>query len=166
MDQPPVMMSAALDDICSAPDRLPGTVIPADFIPHEHAAPARHLLNTAYTDGVGDQMDVAEWWGSLRADPEFDQRLCLCLFDRRAGRMLGFAQSWTTGFLKDFAIAPDYQGQGLGRGLFALTCARLSNFGVQDISLKVVANNEGAIRFYRAMGMTLYREQKTRPRPE
>ncbi|OLF74109.1 hypothetical protein AWH62_08205 [Maricaulis sp. W15] len=153
MPQPPILLTAALQGPLIAQPATPDFIAEPDFQPHEHGLGARNLLNAAYAQGQGETAAFGEWWAALRTDDEFDQRLCLCLIDQRSDELVGFAHCWTTGFLKDFAILPGRQGQGLGRFLFARTCARLAGLGVRSISLKVIASNTPAIAFYRSRGL-------------
>ncbi|MDF1807308.1 GNAT family N-acetyltransferase [Hyphomonas sp.] len=146
-------MSATLQGPLLAQSATPDFIASPEFQPLEHGRDARNLLNTAYAEGQGETAAFGDWWEALRTDSEFDPHLCLCLVDQRRNELVGFAHCWTTGFLKDFAILPGRQGQGLGRFLFARTCARLAELGVRSISLKVIPSNTPAIAFYRARGL-------------
>lgn len=62
------------------------------------------------------------------------------------------------GHLAQVAVAPEFQGRGVGHRLLAHTIARLSELGLDSLSLMVSAGNERALRLYRSMGFeTSYR---------
>lgn len=78
-----------------------------------HAAAARELLNAAYRNDGGDTVSLAQWWPNLIADPEFDHELLFVLIEESPSEMLAFAQIWSSGFIKDFAVHPPAQCKGI-----------------------------------------------------
>lgn len=119
-----------------------------------HAVAARELLNAAYVNGGGELLTFDQWWPNLIADPEFDQELLFVLIDHNRGKMLAFAQVWNTGFIKDFAVHPSSQREGIGRALLSHIFHTLRERGLRDCRLKVLSDNPtNAPAFYRASGM-------------
>jgi ribosomal protein S18 acetylase RimI-like enzyme len=89
------------------------------------------------------------WWTALRTDPEFDPALCLIFPDGRAA-----AQSWTSGFIKDVAVRPNWRRRGLGEAMLLHTAALFHARGTAALDLKVLVENEPAIRLYERTGFT------------
>ncbi|MDB5540485.1 MAG: hypothetical protein JWQ89_2212 [Devosia sp.] len=115
-------------------------------------APAIHrLLQRAYANGFGSVLpDWLDWWEGLRGDSEFDKHLC---FVASAGdEITGFCVCWTSSFVKDLVVAPDWQGRGVGTALLATAMAALEARGAVEVRLKVQAGNAGASRLYERMG--------------
>lgn len=119
----------------------------------EQAAAVHDLLATAYADGGGSVAPFSAWWSSLAADAEFDPELVFVA--RGAGaRVVGAAQCWTSAFVKDLAVHPDYRRRGLGRALLLHAFGEFKRRGAPTVSLKVEPDNpSGAVRLYRAVGM-------------
>lgn len=68
---------------------------------------------------------------------------------------MGFAQCWTSAFIKDIAVSHDWRGKGVGRALMAEVFTLFKARGASAVTLKVEADNpSGAVRFYQALGMT------------
>lgn len=62
------------------------------------------------------------------------------------------------GHLAQVAVAPAFQGRGVGHHLLSHTFARLGELGLDTLSLMVSGGNERALRLYRSMGFeTTYR---------
>lgn len=124
------------------------------FNENKHAQAARELLNTAYREGGGDILSLDQWWPVLITDPEFDQELLFVLIEEGTGKMLAFAQVWSSGFIKDFAVIPPAQRKGIGRALLSHIVQTLRERGLPDCTLKVLSDNPtNAPEFYRANGM-------------
>ena len=115
-------------------------------------APAAHaLLKQAYANGFGEVGAFADWYSALVTDEEYDPGLCfLYASDDRA---TGFAQVWTSGFIKDIAVAESHRRQGVGKALLATVFSELRIHGLGEVRLKVVPGNENAIALYRSCGM-------------
>ena len=119
-----------------------------------HAAAARELLNAAYRNGGGDILSLEQWWPNLIADPEFDRELLFVLIEESTSEMLAFAQVWTAGFIKDFAVHPSAQRKGIGRALLSHIFHTLHERGLTECTLKVLSDNPtNAPEFYRASGV-------------
>jgi ribosomal protein S18 acetylase RimI-like enzyme len=123
------------------------------FVPEAHAPPAPALLNASYADGVGDIETFEAWWPALQADPEYDPALCFVVED--AHTLVGFAQCWTSAFIKDIAVAPTHRRRGVGGALLQAISASFAARGFTHLDLKVVAGNAPALRFYLAMGFAI-----------
>ncbi len=67
--------------------------------------------------------------------------------------MRGFAQCWTTNFVKDFVVHPDWQRRGLGRALLVHVFHVFQERGAPAVELKVETGNFSAIQFYQNLGM-------------
>ena len=68
-------------------------------------------------------------------------------------RMLPFA-----GEIYELYVAPEYQGLGFGRTLFAAARAELRRYGLASFSVRVLADNEPGLAFFRRLGGTLAAE--------
>jgi ribosomal protein S18 acetylase RimI-like enzyme len=119
----------------------------------EHAAAVHDLLTTAYLEGGGSVGEFPAWWSSLASDAEFDPKLVFVARD--AGfRIVGVAQCWTSAYVKDLAVHPDWRRRGLGRALLLHAFEVFKHSGALTVSLKIEADNpSGAVRLYRAVGM-------------
>jgi ribosomal protein S18 acetylase RimI-like enzyme len=120
----------------------------------EDCARACHtLLELAYQDGGGSVPAFAKWWGSLAQDSEYDPALCFPVHDGE-GRLVGFAQCWTTGFVKDLVVHPSHRRRGIGRALLTHIFQVFRQKGAKAVCLKVEASNRsGAIQLYENLGM-------------
>lgn len=115
------------------------------------AAEIHALLQSAYANGFGSVApDWLGWWELLIADSEFDRDLCFVA--KADGQVVGFCLCWTTSFVKDLVVAPDWQGRGLGRALLAAALHALRRRGAEDVRLKVMDGNAVAQRLYEQMG--------------
>ncbi len=109
------------------------------------------LLQRAYSNGFGRVVpDWLDWWEALRADSEFDPSLCFVA--KAEGEVIGFCLCWTSSFVKDLVVAPEWQGRGLGAALLATAMTALRERGATVVQLKVVTVNAGARRLYERMG--------------
>lgn len=127
------------------------------FLPERHARAARALLNDSYADGAGQVAAFEDWWPALQADSEYDPALCFAVEDE-AGALVAFAQCWTSGFVKDIAVASGHRRRGIGRALLE-EIARIFFARVEPyLDLKVVAGNAGAIAFYQSLRFVVVEE--------
>lgn len=62
--------------------------------------------------------------------------------------------SWTAGHVKNLAVRPDRQGEGLGRQLLRTGLSTLGEGGVETVRLEVRVSNEPARSLYRSEGFT------------
>lgn len=93
-----------------------------------------------------------DWWQVLSSDPEFDARLVF-LVETPLGEIAAAGIAWTSGFVKDLAVAPGYRRQGLGTAVLAQICRAFERQGAHAVDLKVEAANEAAIALYERVGM-------------
>jgi ribosomal protein S18 acetylase RimI-like enzyme len=111
------------------------------------------ILAGAYANGFGIVPPApAEWWTSLTADSEFDPALVFVAVDS-TDAPIGLAQCWTSGFVKDLAVLPQWRGKGIGDALLAEAFIAFRNRGLPYLDLKVHAGNRHAIGLYRRAGM-------------
>lgn len=118
----------------------------------EHAAEIHHLLVKAYATGGGTVPSFVAWWASLIDDAEFDSKLCF-LVRTNSGELIAFLHCWTSAFVKDLVVHPDYRRQGLARALLLHIFSVLKTRGEALVSLKVHTDNTAAINLYRQIGM-------------
>lgn len=133
---------------------ISNTVLIRRLVLPAEAEEARELLNEAYAQGQGSVLSTEAWLAALLPDVEYDPDLCLGAFDRDAGGMIGLIQAWNTGFIKDLGVNQSWLRRGVGRALLMEICTRLQAMGAKEVSLKVVADNRRALRFYDGLGFT------------
>lgn len=118
------------------------------------AAEAHSLLVAGYARGGGDVPPFQVWWQALSSDAEYDPALIFVAVDL-SGAMIGLAQCWTRGFIKDMVVAPAWRDRGVGQALLAQAFAAFADLGLSHVDLKARAGNTGAIRLYTRLGMTV-----------
>ncbi len=122
------------------------------FDPDRHAQTVHALLVQAYSRGGGYVEPFAVWWPSLRDDADYDPALVFLAADQH-DEIAGVAQCWTSGFVKDLAVAPVMRRQGLGSALLHQVLHAFRQRGAAFIDLKVHSDNpSGALRLYRSHG--------------
>ncbi len=117
------------------------------------AQEAHKLLVLSYQHTGIHTPPFSEWWAALSADEEYDPSLCFVIRDQEA--IIGFAQCWTSAFIKDIVIHPRRWGQGFGTKLLLHIFAKFQTLNNDTVELKVLKNNLGAIRMYVASGMQI-----------
>lgn len=128
----------------------PAGIVPSPLWQTEPTA-LHALLQKAYASGGGSVPDFDAWWWPLVEDEEFDPALVITA---SAGpEPVGLVQCWTSGFIKDLVVTPQWRNQGLGTYLLHAAFAEFRRRGAPHIDLKVEATNLGAQRFYRRHGM-------------
>lgn len=110
------------------------------------------LLVAAYRNGFGSVGAFDEWWTNLVEDSEFDPALVFIAADENA-RPVGLAQCWTSGFVKDLAVAETWRGRGLGRALLVSAFHAFAGRGLAHVDLKVETGNAPARSLYQSLGM-------------
>ena len=147
-----------------APIRLRKYLSPADapptwpdgirLVPVSTVDPAalHSLLTAAYANGSGSIPPQAEWWLAVTADEEYDPDLVFIAADK-AGTPIGIALCWNSSFIKDVAVDAGWRGRSIGEALLRTSFAAFRQRGFAHVDLKVVADNEPAIRLYRRLGM-------------
>lgn len=132
---------------------LPDGIVEIAFDPLQHSKPARRLLNEAYAHGGGDIVDHDVWWSSLSQDEEYSPETVLVLIKAATGQMVGFAQSWTSAFVKDIAVEKTHRRLGLGAYMISRLSRHFQAEGFKSVALKVTHDNpNGAIQFYQELG--------------
>jgi mycothiol synthase len=105
-----------------------------------------HPEQGAVTRADVEQLETEDWFSA-------DDFLVL----RREGRMIGYCWLKLEGGKGEFYVVgvdPAHQGEHLGALLFDAGLARLAALGIHDAHLYVEADNEPALRLYRARGFT------------
>lgn len=116
----------------------------------DDARAVHEVMSKAYAEGRGvSAFDV--WWREFSSDPEFDASLCFLVF--REDRLAAVALCWTSSFLKDLAVHPDFRRIGLGGNLLRQVFGAFRERNVHATDLKVEAGNAGAIALYERTGM-------------
>ena len=124
------------------------------FDPSRYALEARSLLNLCYADGGGDVETFEDWWPRISSDDEFLPELCFSVVDRASDQLVAFAQCWSSGFIKDIGVHPDWRRRGVAKALMCTIFDRFMQCGCENVQLKVQSENpHGAVEFYRALGM-------------
>src|SRR5262249_28613362 len=126
----------------------------------EDAEAVHRLLDEAY--GAWDPLYVpvahADWVGWMTGDPEFEADVWW--LGERGGGLVGWAPRWTSGWLKDVAVASSERGRGLGAALITTGLAEFARRGKRRVGLKVDAGNPtGAIRLYERLGFVTERRE-------
>lgn len=108
------------------------------------------LLDEAFPGGLIAPFE--DWYGNLTTDAEFDPALCVPALTGD-GRVAGFVQCWTSGFVKDLAVAREFRGRGLGTALMLHAFALFAARGTPHVDLKVQLAEAPARRLYARLGM-------------
>jgi mycothiol synthase len=132
-----------------------------------HLPAGAHAGTTAFTAGDADEWlelnarafaDHPEQGAITRADldvlmaePWFDASDFLLL--RQAGELVGYVWLKEDEFYV-VGVAPEHQGEGIGRTLMAAGFARLAERGIHSAHLYVEGDNTAALRLYRGLGFT------------
>lgn len=125
----------------------------APFDVGRHIRQAHDLLVEAYRHGGGRVVPFEEWWSGLRQDPEYDPSVFFVALEQNDD-IAGLAQCWTSGFLKDLAVADVWRRKGIGQALLLHAFITFQRRGVKQFDLKVeVDNPSGAGRLYGRLGM-------------
>ena len=110
------------------------------------------LLELAYAKGGGSVPSFEAWWRALSQDSEYDPALCFPVYQEE--KLVGFAQCWTSAFVKDLVVHPDFRKRGIGRALLLHIFQVFQRWGARAVDLKVQPDNpSGAVRFYTSLGM-------------
>ena len=117
----------------------------------DDASAVHALLKAADMHGA-DLPDRKGWWTALTGDSEFEAALCFVALDADL-RIVGVAQCWTSAFLKDLAVHPDFRRRGIGECLLGQVFCAFRACGASHLDLKVDAGNAPAISLYERAGM-------------
>lgn len=120
----------------------------------EHAHAARELMRRVYPGGLNDGgISFEGFWAWLTGDAEYDAKL---MFVATAdGEVVGFCHCWTSDFIKDLVVAPEWEGRGLGTALLTLALAAFKARGADAVSLKTDLDNIRAQSLYRRLGFEI-----------
>jgi ribosomal protein S18 acetylase RimI-like enzyme len=117
------------------------------------ARDAHALLELAYANGGGSVPAFQAWWRALSQDSEYDPDLCFPVYEEEE-KLVGFAQCWTSAFVKDLVVHPDFCKRGIGRALLLHIFQVFQRRGARAVDLKVQPDNpSGAAQFYANLGM-------------
>lgn len=120
---------------------------------HSHPAVQPNLMQLPYAS--------VERWRQVLADNEQPGRTDLVLLAERDGQVLGSAGLHPVGqalrrrhaAMLGISVAPEAQGQGVGRALMQALCDYADRWAqILRIELTVFTDNERAIRLYRSLG--------------
>lgn len=138
----------------SLADALPEPVWPPGLVVRPFEYSDARALHALFDMAFEDQAPFEDWWPKLSGDAEFDPTLCFLAFGPD-GRLLGGAQCWTSGYVKDLAVHPDARGKGLGEALMLAVFRAFRDRGAAHVDLKTNRiGNAAAYRLYRRLGMT------------
>lgn len=135
---------------------LPEPRLPDGFALRAFAPGDAMALHALLVDVFDDQEpDVARWWAWLSSDAEYDPALVFMAWDAN-GNLVGAAQCWTSGFVKDLATAKAARGKGLGEALMRTAFATFKQRGFSQVDLKTsTIQNAAAVRLYKRLGMVV-----------
>jgi ribosomal protein S18 acetylase RimI-like enzyme len=117
------------------------------------------LINSAFT-WRGREIPTIESWRSLIfRGGHYDPRFFVLLRDsgKLVGAALGYAED-AGGWIRQLAVAPEYQGKGLGGLLLRHMFYLFSQAGMKSTALGVASENSNACQFYIRNGMKKSRE--------
>lgn len=144
-----------------------------------------HLADAPHLAALGTVRTPADSWRVRRG--QYLQWLAApqatVLVAQSAGHLLGYAMiravdaagSWQwgdrVGILETLVVSSDARGAHVGQALLDAVHNRLAGWGIQIMTISVIAGNEGAVRFYRREGAsdyvhTLVMPVKQPPKPE
>lgn len=109
------------------------------------------VLAGGYWEGGSGAPEYRKWWSGLKRDREFDPLVCFLAVDGEG--VVGVAQCWTSGFVKDLAVLPRGRRRGVARALMLTVFAAFRARGSSTVSLKTREENAPARRLYESLGM-------------
>jgi ribosomal protein S18 acetylase RimI-like enzyme len=138
-----------------------GAVLPdgAHLVPFsaDQAGDVHALLLRGYSDCGGAVGPFAQWWQLVSSDSEYDADLCFTVRSSK-GYLIAAAQCWTSAFVKDIAVHPEWQRRGIGAALLSEIFRAFRTRGANAVDLKVQTDNPSAMRFYEKLGMMPVRD--------
>ncbi len=123
----------------------------------ELATAVHRLMELGYLDGGGRVAALDMWQRQFETDPEFDPALCLIALD--AEDVVGVCQCWTSAYIKNLVVHPQFQGRGLGRALLLQAFKVFQQRREGFVDLKVREDNLRARRLYESVGMRAVRRE-------
>lgn len=130
------------------PDDLHFTPFSKTIAPEIHS-----LLQIGFKNTQNSIPVFSQWFTALISDSEFDPALCFVIKDKE--RIIGYAQCWTSAFIKDLVIHPEQRKRGLGTLLLQQAFYVFKERNFETVALKVLSNNINAIRLYTSCGMQI-----------
>lgn len=113
---------------------------------------AHHLLSQNPMPSEGPLASYTAWLNAFERDPEFDRSRCFLAINRE--RVVGVITCWTSAFIKDLVVHPDYRNRGIGAALLTHLFVHLIQSGEAVADLKVMENNRVARRLYEKSDMS------------
>ena len=123
----------------------------------ELGAAVHRLMEFGYLDGGGRVAALEMWQRQFEPDPEYDPALCFIALD--AGEVVGVCQCWTSAYIKNLVVHPQFQGRGLGRALLLQAFKVFQQRREGFVDLKVREDNLRARRLYESVGMRAVRRE-------
>ena len=113
---------------------------------------AHSLLAQSRLLDEGSWLNHRDWLDAFEHNPEFDRSRCFLAIDN--DRVVGLITCWTSAFIKDLAVHPDYQNRRIGAALLSHLFVHLARCGEAMVDLKVLENNLIARRLYEKSDMS------------
>jgi mycothiol synthase len=155
-------MTMDLDPSFDAGTPPPGVTI-RSFDESSDAPAAFSALSAAFTTHFGYwEESFEDWWTHQQADETWDPTLGVVA--EVDGTIVGASINGVIegkGWIYELGVVPERQGMGIGRALLRDSFARIAARGIRIGRLGVDTENvTGALRLYRSIGMTPYREHQ------
>jgi ribosomal protein S18 acetylase RimI-like enzyme len=138
--------------VLKVPSMPPPTIRPA--LPDEHDEIARVWMNSWVSTGLEEASNFLLAKMRARLRQEIEKGWSLFVADDRGTLAAMLALHLPKLYLDQLFVAPEYQGQNLGRELLAFTRAHLPD----EIYLRCVRENEKAWRWYEREGFVFEKE--------
>jgi ribosomal protein S18 acetylase RimI-like enzyme len=116
------------------------------------AEAVERLLVEVWPIGVAGAPDG--WFAEVRKDTEWDASLVRLAWSER-DELLGLCHAWTSGFIKDVAVAVPARRRGLASALILDMADTLARRGHSAVDLKVMPTNLAARALYQRLGFRL-----------
>lgn len=104
-----------------------------------------------------EQACFSDPWPQSVLAHELENELSLWLVAKQDGEVLGYVGSQSVldeADMMNLAVREPARRQGIAKALVCALCRKLSEKGVQSLTLEVRDSNEPAIRLYEALGFT------------
>lgn len=104
-----------------------------------------------------EQACFSDPWPQSVLAQELENGLSLWLVAKQGGEVLGYVGSQSVldeADMMNLAVRETARRQGIAKALVCALCRKLSEKGVQSLTLEVRDSNEPAIRLYEALGFT------------
>lgn len=104
-----------------------------------------------------EQACFSDPWPQSVLAHELENELSLWLVAKQDGEVLGYVGSQSVldeADMMNLAVRETARRQGIAKALVCALCRKLSEKGVQSLTLEVRDSNEPAIRLYEALGFT------------